>query len=314
MQKAGFFMPRIHKNDKKKNFVKVAATPESLLSKLKSQGLINSDSSDQEALNYLRYVGAYRLKGYCFQHLDPVTKKFPTGFLFNSITERYEFDRELRAVTASAIEILEVAIRTVMANHLSLSHSPHWFLNVNIFKPTTNWGAGKFISKIEQETVRSNKRIFISHYFNKYDDPYLPPSWAISECVTFGLWSRTYAILRDNHDKKAISMKFGIDQPKTFESWIHALTVIRNIVAHNGRVIGNKLDVAPVNSKNLNIKFNDNKSFYAVATVINVLLSKINIGAHSYWKRDLQSLFGKYPSISPTELGFYTNWDSANGW
>lgn len=291
-------------------FDKKAATPEQLLAKLQSRNL--TIPNNDEALNFLKYVSAYRLKGYWYYYLDTTTKKFPAGYTFNNIKERYEFDRELRAKTAAAIEILEVAVRSVIANHLSLSHSPHWFLDSSVFKPSASWGMGQLISKIEQETNRAKERTFVAHYFDNHDDPYLPPSWSICECVTFGLWSRTYAILRDPHDKKAIAKKFGIDQPDTFASWLHALTVVRNIVAHNGRLLRNKLAVSPVNSKILNIKFNDNKSFYAAATVINVLLK--HTGLDQSWKSDLMDLFKKYPNVPITELGFGKDWHVQSGW
>jgi abortive infection bacteriophage resistance protein len=298
----------------KTTFSKKAATPEQLLAKLKTQGLTTSSvAEDAEALRYLRYVGGYRLKGYWYHLLNSATKQFPSGFRFNQIIERYEFDRELRSITTAAIEPLEIAIRCTIANHLSLSHSPHWFLDVqNVFKPVRDWGAGQLLSKIEQETGRARDKSFVAHYHENHDDPYLPPSWSVSECVTFGLWSRTYAILRNPSDKKSIAMKFGIDQAETFASWLHALTVLRNTVAHNGRLLRNKFSVSPSNSKNLNIKFVDNKSFYASATVINVLLS--HTGLPQQWKPQLQALFAKYPNIAIAELGFSPNWNTQAGW
>jgi len=298
----------------KSTFSKKAATPEQLLAKLKAQGLITASSvEDDEALRYLRFVGGYRLKGYWYHLLNPTTKAFPSGFCFSQIVERYEFDRELRSITASAIEPLEISIRCAIANHLSLSHSPHWFLDVQtVFKPVSNWGAGQLINKIEQETRRSKDKAFVAHYHAHHEDPYLPPSWSVSECVTFGLWSRTYSILRNPQDKKSIAMKFGIDQADAFASWIHAITVLRNTVAHNGRLLGNTLSIQPSNSKNLNIRFSDNKSFYASATVINVLLT--STGLPQQWKLQLQSLFAKYPNIEISELGFSPNWHTQTGW
>jgi hypothetical protein len=53
------------------------------------------------------------------------------------------------------------------------------------------------LSKIESEVDRSSSKLFIRAYHREYDDPYLPPSWAMSECVSLGMWSRTYKMLRD---------------------------------------------------------------------------------------------------------------------
>lgn len=298
----------------KTSFAKPAASAEDLLEKLVNvHGLTFPANERQTALNYLRHVGAYRLKGYWFQKADPISKRFPAGFTFKSIQDRYEFDKELRALTAAAIETVEVSVRCAIANYLSSKHTPHWFLDPKIFKPIKEWGIGNLIRKIEEEVFRSSEKVFIAHYFSNHDDPYLPPSWAVSECVTFGFWSRTYQILRDNNDQKAIAMKFKVAEPDVFRSWIHTTTVIRNLVAHHGRLLGVKLGVSPSNYKSAKIKFSDNKSFFAAATVINYLL--MQTGLPQQWKGDLLNLFAKYSaSISPSEIGFPNNWDQLPGW
>ncbi|WP_162007467.1 Abi family protein [Xanthomonas perforans] len=171
---------------------------------------------------------------------------------------------------------------------------------------------GQLLKKIEDEVSRSNEKRFVKHYFEKHDEPYLPPSWSISECVTFGLWSRTYSILRDPIDKKGIAKKFGVDKSEVFESWIHALTVARNIAAHHGQLLKTKIQVAPANYKSMNIKFSDQKSFFAIATVVNYLLSQT--GLPHNWKSEIESIFIKYPNVSLAELGFPVNWKSLPGW
>lgn len=296
----------------KEPFTKSASTSAELLTKLKSQGLVVPPEDESKALAYLNYVGGYRLKGYWHHLVDPTTNNFPAEYTFQRLADRYEFDRELRAIAISAVDRLEVAIRCVMANYLSLKHTPHWFLNTGIFKPVARWGAGQLIRKIEEEVERSSAKAFVAHYFSKHDDPYLPPSWAISECVTFGLWSRTYQILRHGDDKKAIAKKFGIDEPEVFRSWIHTITVLRNMAAHHGQFLRVELRVAPTNYKNENIKFSNPKSFFAAATLINYLLNHINLPQQ--WKSDLQQLFAKYPGIDISELGFPENWASRAGW
>lgn len=293
-------------------FSKPAATPEQLLHKLEARGLVVSTANRQQALAYLRFVGGYRLKGYWFHVVDPTTKQFPTGYTFEQVAARCELDRELRAATITAIDRLEVAIRSVIANFLSLKHSPHWFLNTSIFKPNREWGIGQLIKKIEEEVNRSEGKRFVNHYYSHHDDPYLPPSWAISECVSFGFWSRTFSIIRDANDKKAISKKFGIDQPDVFKSWVHALSIIRNIAAHHGQFLKVKFGVSPANYKSEGVKFNDNKSFFAVATVINFLLNKTELPQS--WKFDLEKIFIKYPGVNISDLGFPADWKSMPGW
>lgn len=296
----------------KPSYQKKALTPEELLVKLSSRGLVVDSGTERLALEYLRGVGAYRLKGYWHHLADATTKRFADGTTFSEVIRRCEFDRELRAATIAAIERLEVAIRCAIANLLSLKHSPHWFLQPSIFRPTREWGLGHLIRKIEEEVHRSSGKRFIDHYFTKHDEPYLPPSWAISECVTFGLWSRTYAMLRDPNDKKVICKRFAVDEPDVFKSWIHSLTVVRNLAAHHGQILRVKLGVAPANYKKAGIKFRDQKSFFATATVIQYLLRQTRLP--NTWVEDLEAIFSKYPSVSSSELGFPATWRSEPGW
>jgi len=199
-----------------------------------------------------------------------------------------------------------------MANYLSLAHSPHWFLDSRIFKPTVNWGMGRFIKKIEDEVIRAKAKRFVGHYMSHYDEPYLPPSWVVSECVSFGLWSHTFSILRNTNDKKAICKKFGVDQVDVFESWIHSLTVVRNIAAHQGQFLKVRMGVSPSSYKSKFIKFANQKSFFSAATVIQYLLLQTNLP--QTWVKDLETIFAKYPTVEISDLGFPTNWKSCPGW
>ncbi|HEU4372563.1 MAG TPA: Abi family protein [Telluria sp.] len=292
-------------------FAKTAQSPPSLVSKLVAQNLIIGDQ--QLAIQYITFVGHYRLKGYWFHLVDPATNQFRPGTTFEMIKDRYEFDREIRAFILEAVERLEVAIRNVLCNFLSLKYSPHWYLDCSLFKPIRKFGIGQMLSKIEGEVDRSSDKKFIQAYYATYDDPYLPPSWAMSECVTLGMWSRTYKILRDPNDKKAISAKFGINQIEVFESWLHTLTVLRNMAAHHDRFLHHKLGVAPTNHKAGKIKFADNKSVYSALTVAHVLLDAI--GFNTTFRQRLIDLREKYGMGMMQELGFPNKWpENSEGW
>lgn len=292
-------------------FGKVALSPQALLAKLKSRGLVAED--EDLALKYIGYVGHYRLKGYWYQLIDSVSGSFLPETSFEQIVSRYECDREIRAVILESVERLEVAVRTTICNHLSLKYSPHWYLNLQVFLPTRSFGMGQMLSRIEQEVGRSNQKEFIAAYYTHYGDPYLPPGWAMSECVSLGMWSRTFSILRDPLDKKAISTKFGITQVEVFASWLHTLTVLRNMAAHHDRFLGCKLGVSPTNFKQKNIRFADNKSVYAALTMIHVLLEAI--GFNGAFKQRLVDIEVKYGSGLFRTLGFPHDWKTSSaGW
>lgn len=159
-------------NAAKLPFTKTAFTPQALLVKLKTQGLVVDD--DDFALKYISYVGHFRLKGYWYQLQDPATKNFLPNTTFEHVCQRYECDREIRAIIMESVERLEVAVRTVICNLLSLKYSPHWYLKMEIFAPKGRAGIGQMLSKIEGEVERASSRLYIKAYYESYDDPYPP--------------------------------------------------------------------------------------------------------------------------------------------
>lgn len=292
-------------------FTKGAFTPQALLAKLKTQGLVIND--DKIALKYISYVGHFRLKGYWYPLQDAASKNFLPNTTFEHVVQRYECDREIRAIIMESVERLEVAVRTVICNLLSLKYSPHWYLKTEIFAPKGKVGLGQMLSKIEGEVDRASSRLYIKAYYDNYDDPYLPPSWAMSECVTLGTWSKIFAMLRDPTDRKVISSKFGIAQVEVFESWLHTLTVLRNMAAHHDRFIDVRIGVSPTNLKLKQIRFADNKTVYASLTVIHVLLNAIAFNGD--FKARLESMEGRYGAAHFQRMGFPEHWKTdAQGW
>lgn len=292
-------------------YTKTALTSQTLLVKLKAQGLIVED--DVLALQYITYVGHFRLKGYWYQLQDPATGNFRPGTTFARIRYRYECDREIRAIIMESVERLEVAIRTVICNLLSLKYSAHWYLNTALFAPKRKSGIGQMLSKIENGFEQAASRLFVTAYYENYDDPYLPPSWAMSECVTLGTWSRIFAMLRDPADRKIISSKFGITQVEVFESWLHTLTVLRNMAAHHARFLDVKTGVSPTNLKLKAIKFSDNSTVFASLTVIHILLEAI--GFSEEFKMRLERMEDKYGIEHFQLMGFPEKWKTdSKGW
>lgn len=123
-------------------FRKKAETPAALVQKLIDQGLDVPDRA--RAQRVLEFVGHYRLKGYWYHLVDPTTRQFPRGTSFEALYARYDFDRLLRRLVVEFLERVEVAVRTVMSNFLSLKYGSHWFLNLGLFKSTETWSLGSW--------------------------------------------------------------------------------------------------------------------------------------------------------------------------
>ena len=113
--------------------------------------------------------------------------------------------------------------------------------------------------------------------------------------------------------EKEIAAKFRINNEGVFESWLHTLTVLRNMAAHHDRFLHNKLGVSPQHYKAKNIKFNDNRSVYAALTMIQVLLESIQYS--ETFKVRIVELKARYGMGMLQIMGFPDHWPAdAAGW
>ncbi len=290
-------------------FKKPHLEPPQIIEKLRKQGMI---VDPRTALPYLQTVGAYRMKGYWYQWQDLNTKAFHEGAHFDQVIERYEFDRELRRLVADQLERVELAARVCISNVLSKYEGPHWFLNEQLFKlddPDNGARKKSFLAKVTDEVQWMAHKPFIAHYRSKYSQPELPPSWAISECLSFGSWSTAYAKLNVPSYKKEISRRFRVEDVRVFTSWLHAMSVMRNTVAHHGRILGAMTSVTPQSYRQRDLSFSSDqaRTFFVTATVLNYLCASIKHG--SGLKAALLDLFARYPRVPVCEgLGFPPDW------
>ena len=83
------------------------------------------------AASMLSHVNFYRLGGYWEPFIEPFIDQtisgnrhgFQAGATFDDVVERYNFDRELRALLLEAFNPIEVSIRTRWTYHLAYSQS-----------------------------------------------------------------------------------------------------------------------------------------------------------------------------------------------
>lgn len=288
-----------------------------LLDKLATSGMHIPDRA--VALHYMEHVGGYRLKGY-WMHLRPQSGgTLEAGTTFDAVIQRYEFDRALRRVFFEALEQLEVSVRARMSNYLSGAEGPHWFLKDELFqlrqdrKDPTKGLQNEVRTRVERDVAQASERPYVAHYKERYSDPPIPPSWTTSECLSFGIWSRAFRDLMNSQHQMAIATMFNVPNSKTFGSWLHTLSVLRNTVAHHGRLWRIRSDVAPLDYHQKKIRFgNTSRTLYAASTVINYLLD--NCSLTNQWAHNLDSVMKQFPTIDRAEIGFPDNWSTLPGW
>lgn len=194
------------------------------IEKLREKGCIISDDSFCE--NILVNIGYYRLSAY-FLPFKNEDGKYTEDLVFEKVYHIYEFDRKLRNLLFSAIEVIEVSLRTRLAHFHSEKYGPLGYLDASTFSEKHD--AEKFKQNINREIENNKNVLYVKHHIDKYDKQF--PLWVISELFTFGILSYFYNDLSTS-DKKA----FAGAQYKNMVSWMRCCTDLRNICAHYGRL------------------------------------------------------------------------------
>lgn len=296
----------------------MAKTPKTIneqIALLKERGM--SFSEEANARHYLSNISYYRLKGYWWEmQLDKVNHQFDEESWFEDVIKFYNFDRNFRLILFNAIERIEIALRTKMIYHLSLSYGGMWYLDVKLFNDKPNHNV--FKKRIEKEINESSEE-FIRKHKEKHPNE-KPEAWKALEVLTLGSLSKLYSNI--NHqlpEKNIIAKEFGLHNQKDLSSWLRTITTIRNIIAHHGRlwnrVVINKYfwpqrTVSPL----LNYIPNqyDRRKIFPILSAI-IYLCNHTCLEHDI-KPELLELFATSSDIPLYKMGFPRNWQHQPIW
>ena len=199
---------------------------------LKERGLLIQD--EEHALKQLSIISYFRLANYLRpMEFDKITHQFKHNSYFENALSLYYFDKKLRALVFTAIQSIEIALRTRMIHHVSMKYGAFWFMDNSICIDEKMFQEN--LLRIRREVNRS-KEDFIQEHFSKYNSPTLPPVWKTLEVISFGTLSKLYCNLSDNVVKKRIARDFNLPQHLYLESWVKCAAVLRNCVAHHARI------------------------------------------------------------------------------
>lgn len=304
---AGFLLPM--------KFTKPAIPLDDQIALLRSRGLTIADEG--LARHYLRFVGYYRLAGYALPYQVNYnadgSHRFLDGVSFEDILDLYVFDRKLRLAVMDAVERIEVAFRTQFSQTMSELHGPHWFMDTAHFVPS--YRHDKFIARIKDDIGHDTSRAamrqtFIKHYYDKYGDPELPPSWMVFEVLSFGTVSLAFKSLT-RQNQKLVAKAFGLDGA-VLASWLHALSYLRNLAAHHQRLWNRTYTIKPIQAKQYATELPDTTRFYAQAVMAEVLLKVVSPDTH--WGQRLADLLAEHPKVRADRLGFPVDWRNRPLW
>lgn len=90
------------------------------------------------------------------------------------------------------------------------------------------------------------------------------------------------------------------------ESWLHALTYLRNLCAHHTKLWDRSFSIRPCIATGYKAYLKNNSRFCAQAAIINVFLDVIS--PESNWSQNLYSLMVDHPEIHVGRMGFSKDW------
>jgi abortive infection bacteriophage resistance protein len=304
---------------------KKAYTIADQISLLQSRGMLFRDIST--APHFLENISYYRLKGYWWDmQADYKKHVFKPHTYFEDIIDRYNFDRHLRLILFDAIERIEIALRTKMIYHLSLSYGGLWYKNPSLFSTkkvtynaVTQTQHMHTLSDLEKEFRRS-KEIFVKDHKNRHRTSD-PDAWKIMEVASLGVLSKLYKSLNNQLPEKAIiSKEMGLNINTELSSWLEAITYVRNIIAHHSRLWSRNMVKKPIEQINNPINtwlsfplssVQAKKPFLIISTML-YLCNKVTPN-HDI-KNKIINLIRSSPNIQIYKMGFLNNWEKHDIW
>ena len=115
--------------------------------------------------------------------------------------------------------------------------------------------------------------------------------------------------------QSAIANEFGLYSSKELSSWLEALSVLRNVIAHHSRLWYRIFSKKPVNIKGhrncwLNNDMTENQRKRAFGVIPCLLYLCNAISPENKLKEEIKQLFSQHPNVPVFMLGFTKGWDN----
>lgn len=213
---------------------------------LESRGMLIPDKV--YASNYLLSNNYYNIiNGYSKYFMSQHDTYIP-GTSFNEVTRLYQFDRDMKQAFFKSILCIEGHLKSIFAYHFAEEYAsiPYAYLNTSCYDKekvlsvvTTIYHLSGIINHYRKQTNNS-----ITHYCKKYNSV---PIWVLVNYLDFGelrhMISASTTRLQNKIARDMESFiqqniqKPGVFPPETMLSFIENLNDLRNICAHNNRLI-----------------------------------------------------------------------------
>ena len=274
---------------------------------LRSRGLTIDD--EDKAKDFLLYNNYYRISGYSLTlRKDNVFSKSAT---FQNIIDICNFDHEFRHIFLQYLEIIEVQIKSIYVYEFTKIHGPIGYLNASFFTDETKHK--QIIAKANHQKIRRlPHEAYLKHYINDLHQDI--PLWAYVDLFTISDISFLYSI-SEQPVRNAVARTFGLTMSKgasILGSYMHSMTIIRNLCAHGSRIYNRLFEQKPsLNKKEkaLLIKNSngeiDNAHFYGFLLIMKRILPADKFPE---MKKSIIALTNKYPFVKMEYYGFRNDW------
>ncbi len=267
------------------------------------------------ALSQLSSISYFRLANYWRVMEDRTDPRFfSPNTRFEDVVYRYVFDRKLRDLIFTAIQDIEIALRTRVVHHFSMKFGAFWFMDKSLFKDE------EIFARCQDSLVKDfarTKEDFINDHFSRYDSPIYPPAWKTFEVVSFGTLSRFYCNFKDADVKRVVANDFNLPRYIFLGSWIKCTSVLRNICAHHARVWNRRFPLIPKMPSSLPLPWIEKINFNPVKLyphLCYLCYLDMSVNPNSNFKKELLQLLNSISSSTLRLMGFPKNWRHEELW
>ena len=249
----------------------------------------------------LQLIYYYRFTAY-FLPFRTADGMYRDGTSFHRVFRIYEFDRKMRRVLFSAVEQVELYLRTQFAYFYAHKYGPLGYMDASNYG--SNHDHARFRKLFESE-VQHNKTVpFVKHHCEKYEGNF--PIWVATELFSFGMLSFYYRDLK-TADKKEIARDLYKTTYGNLDSWLRCCTDLRNICAHYGRLYYRVFSAVPATPKGFPVVLQ--RSLFD-----NIVMLKFLYPDRDRWNSEVLSaiiaLLEEYAGdIELSHIGFPDNWE-----
>ncbi len=273
-----------------------------------SRGLIVENKED--AKSFLLNNNYYRVSGYSLTLRDH--NVFYKNISLKNIQDIYFLDMEFRHLLLKYIEIIEVKFKSIFSYLFSKKYGPFGYKDSRNFTDPI-----EHISIINKANKQAEDNLsheaFLKHFIIELKEEI--PLWAYVDLFTISDISKLYKISQSELKKEIaliMNINKGAESINILEKYMHGMTIIRNLCAHNSRLYNRlfitKPSLSSKEKKLLNKDQNgivDNEHIFGYIINMKHLLDK---DCFLELKDEIKKMSEKYPFVDLKHYGFCDAW------